>query len=308
MDRKKIYFAKLLDLVEKHSKILLVSIDNVGSKQLQDLRRQLRGEATFLMGKNTLIRKALRTYAEDGNPQVFPLLDEINGNIGLVFTNNDLATLRTTLEADRVPAAAKPGTLAPGDVYLPAGPTGLEPTQTQFLQALNISTKIVKGQIDIQNPVHLLKKDEKVGSSEALLLQKLGILPFTYGINVVTVYDAGFVYPASLLKLTDADVLGKFALGVQRVAALGFGIGYPTIATVPHSLVKAFKNVLGVAIGIDYSFPEADLVREMLANPDAFANTGGGEAAAPDAAPAAAKEPTPEPSSEEEMDMGDIFG
>ena len=78
-------------------------------------------------------------------------------------------------------APARSGTVAPCDVIVPAGPTGCDPGQTAFFQALAIPTKIAKGQIEIISDVKLITLGEKVGSSEAALLQKLNIKPFSYG-------------------------------------------------------------------------------------------------------------------------------
>merc|ERR1719183_3421539 len=79
------------------------------------------------------------------------LLDNINGNMGFIFCHSAAAMqkARDTLNEFVVPAAAKAGTVAPKDVFIPAGPTGLEPSQTSFFQAMNIPTKIVKGSIEI---------------------------------------------------------------------------------------------------------------------------------------------------------------
>jgi len=304
--RKEQYFQKLIGLFGKYDYILLINIDNVGSRQLQNMRAQLRGRAVVLMGKNTLIRKALRTYVEDGHSEMAPLMEHIRGNIGLVFSSEDLSALREELEAEKVPAAAKPGTRAPLDVWLPRGGTGLEPTKTSFMQALDIATKIVRGQIDILNPVHLIKEGQVVGASQAQLLQMLNIMPFTYGIKVVTVYDAGFVYGAQLLSLTDQDMLRFFARGVQRVAALSLAIGHPTIASIPHSLANAYRSVVSVALELSdaYSFPGVDTVRAYLADPSAFAP------AVTESAAADEPEPEPEPEEEEEsedLDL-DLFG
>ena len=41
--------------------------DNVGSKQMQQIRMSLRGKAVVLMGKNTMMRKAIRGHLEN-NP------------------------------------------------------------------------------------------------------------------------------------------------------------------------------------------------------------------------------------------------
>ena len=52
------------------------------------------------------------------------------------------------------------------------------------MQALNIPTKINKGCVEIVADVHLIKQSEKVGGSEATLLAKLGIKPFSYGLVI----------------------------------------------------------------------------------------------------------------------------
>lgn len=63
------YFARLLDFLQEYPKLMLVGVDNVGSKQMQEIRIALRGHAELLMGKNTMIRKALRGAVDD-NPDL----------------------------------------------------------------------------------------------------------------------------------------------------------------------------------------------------------------------------------------------
>ena len=109
--------------------------------------------------------------------------------------------------------------------------------------------------------VHLIKKGETVKPGAAALLQKLKITPFSFGIDVHQVYNGGFVYGADLLEMTDRDVLDKFAVGLSNIAALGLQIGYPTLASVPHSIVKAFKNLVAVGIQTNYSFGPVDSVK-----------------------------------------------
>jgi len=253
------------------------------------------------MGKNTLMRKVIRKLCEE-SPELENLLPHIKGNIGLVLTNGDLNEVRKKLVENRKPAAAKIGAIAPCDVILEAGPTGMEPTQTSFLQALNIQSRINKGQVEISQDVHLLKTGQKVGNSEAALLQKLNILPFSYGLEVKTVYDHGAVYDQKVLDLTDADILKKFTAGVQRLAALCMGLGYPTIASVPHSIIRGYKKVVAVSLATEYTFKRTEKLKEYLKNPSAFAAAAPAPAAAtPAAAPAkGAKEAKkPEPKKEE---------
>jgi large subunit ribosomal protein LP0 len=301
--RKEKYFAKVITLIEEYNKIFVVLADNVGSNHMQKIRQSLRGDAVVLMGKNTMMRKAIRDHLEK-NPALESLLPQIRGNIGFVFTNGDLSHIRTKLLNNRVAAPAKAGIVAPNDVVVPKGNTGMEPTQTAFLQALNIPSKINKGQIEITADVPLIKAGQKVGNSESTLLAKLNIKPFSYGLSIKAVYDNGSVYDAAVLDLTDEDLLGKFRAAVSNVASISLQIGYPTIASLPHSIINGYKNVLAIALGTEYSFEEADLVKKILENPGAFAAAApaaSGAATTTTTAAAAAEEA---PAEEEDADMG----
>jgi large subunit ribosomal protein LP0 len=304
--RKQAYFDKLKNLLDEYPKILIVGADNVGSNQMQKIRHSLRGAAVLLMGKNTMIRKAIRGHMEN-NTLLENLLPLVKNNVGFVFTKGDLNYVRQKLLENRVGAPAKAGTIAPNDVIVPKGPTGMEPTQTSFLQALNIASKINKGQVEIINDVFLIKKGDKVGSSEATLLTKLNIKPFSYGLQVLHVYDNGFVYDPAVLDLTDQDLLDKFRSGLANVASLSLEIGYPTLASLPHALANAYKNVLAVAVGTDYTFPLAEQIKNYIANPQAFATAVAAAPAATVAAKVEAKKEEPkkeEKEEEEEEDMG----
>uniref|UniRef100_G1N9Q6 Large ribosomal subunit protein uL10 n=1 Tax=Meleagris gallopavo TaxID=9103 RepID=G1N9Q6_MELGA len=231
-------------LLDDYPKCFVVGADNVGSKQMQQIRMSLRGKAVVLMGKNTMMRKAIRGHLEN-NPALEKLLPHIRGNVGFVFTKEDLTEIRDMLLANKVPAAARAGAIAPCDVTVPAQNTGLGPEKTSFFQALGITTKISRGTIEI--------------------------------------------------------------LGVRNVASVCLQIGYPTIASVPHSIVNGYKRVLAVAVETDYTFPLAEKVKAFLADPSAFVAAAPvvTETAAPAAAAAApAKEAPKEESEESDEDMG----
>eukprot|EP00026_Physarum_polycephalum_P012568 Phypoly_transcript_12890.p1 GENE.Phypoly_transcript_12890~~Phypoly_transcript_12890.p1 ORF type:complete len:322 (+),score=88.76 Phypoly_transcript_12890:100-1065(+) len=305
-ERKQQYFDRLKSYLDKYQKIVVVGADNVGSNQMQKIRQSLRGNAEVLMGKNTMVRKVLREYVES-NPKVEPLIGLVKNNVGFVFTNGDLSAIEKVLLQHRVGAPAKAGVIAPNDVIVPKGPTGMEPTQTSFLQALNIASKINKGQVEIVSDVHLIKAGDKVGSSEATLLQKLSIKPFSYGLALIQIYDNGSVYDPSVLKLTDDDLLTKFRNGINNVASLSLAIGYPTLASLPHALSAAYKNVLSVAVETEYSFPAAEKIKAFIANPSAFAAAApAASAPAASSAPAAKEEKKEE--KKEESDDDDMFG
>jgi len=219
-------------------------------------------------------------------------------NVGFVFCLDDPTLVRSIIMENRVPAAARQGVIAPKDVSIPAGPTGMDPSQTSFFQALGISTKIAKGQIEIQNDVHVIKTGDKVTASQSVLLQKLDIRPFTYGLQVMDVYDDGSVYSSSILDITDEDTISKFTAAVRNVAALSRELGIPTQASVPHCLVESFKHCAALCLDSDFKFKELE---KILSAPAAGAAAPVAVKAA--AAPAKKEAPPPEPE-EEDDDMG----
>jgi len=300
--KKAKYFEKLINCVETYPQCLIVQADNVGSKQMSEIRHNLRGKAIVLMGKNTMIRTALRQHVKT-MPELERLIQMVKFNIGFVFCLVDPAEVRKIILSNKVPAPARQGAVAPIDVIVPAGPTGLDPSQTSFFQALSIPTKIQKGQIEIVSDVSLIKIGDKVGASQAALLQKLNIRPFAYGLSVQSVYDSGSVYDASVLDITDEVIMAKFMTGVRNVAALSMQTGIPTQASMPHLIIRAYKNCVALVIEGKYEFKQMAKIKEFIKNPGAFA-AAAPAAASPAAAPAgkaAAKKEEPKEEEEEEM-------
>lgn len=262
-------FIALQTYLDEYPKCFIVGADNVGSKQMQQIRISLRGLAVVLMGKNTMMRKAIRGHLEN-NQALERLLPHIRGNVGFVFTKLDLNEVREKLLENKVRAPARPGAIAPCPVIIPAQNTGLGPEKTSFFQALSIPTKISKGTIEIINDVPILKPGDKVGASEATLLNMLNISPFSYGLVIEQVYDSGSIFSPNILDIKPEDLRSKFQQGVANVAALSLAIGYPTIASAPHSIANGFKNLLAIAAVTDVEFKQAETVKEFLKDPSKF--------------------------------------
>jgi large subunit ribosomal protein LP0 len=320
MEKKAAYFARVHTYLAKYKSCFLVEYDHVGSKQIAEIRMSLRGakgqedKGRMLCGKNTMIRKAMNTFLEANPGNGYEnMLEKIFGNIALIFTNEDLGTISELIKENKKEAPARAGTFAPITVVIPAGPTGADPGATAFFQALQIPTKIQKGQIEITNDVTLVKAGEKVTASHAALLTRLGIKPFFYGLVIKWVYDDGTIFSPEVLALSDDVVLGKFLDGVRNIAALGLKIGYPTAASVPHSLSNALKHLVAIVVndGMTFKFAKAEPYLAYLADPSAFASAAGpatgGAAASGGAAKAAVVE---EEEKEEEVDagVGGLFG
>ncbi|KAJ8613748.1 hypothetical protein MRB53_036890 [Persea americana] len=288
------YFDKLKNLLETYKSIFIVSVDNVSSQQMHEIRISLRGEGVVLMGKNTMVRPAIRLLdIADGvgqvrraikgfiadMPEYERLLPYVKGNVGFVFTNGDLKETRTKILSNRVAAPARAGAVAPADVYVPAGNTGMEPGKTSFFQALGVPTKIARGTIEITSDVRVCEAGNKI-------------------------YDQGQVFDTSVLDIEESQLLKAFTSAINTIATISLAVNYPTLPSIMHSLVNSYKNALAVAIETDFSWPEIEELKDRIANPDAYAAAApaAGAAAVAEDAPAAAKEEE-KPAAEDEVSL-----
>ncbi|KAJ8108400.1 hypothetical protein OPT61_g8198 [Boeremia exigua] len=306
-ETKAAYFEKLETLLKEYKSIFIVTVDNVSSQQMHEIRQSLRGEGVVLMGKNTMVRRALKGLIND-SPEYERLLPHVKGNVGFVFTNSDLKDIRDKILSNRVAAPARAGAVAPGDVYVPAGNTGMEPGKTSFFQALGVPTKIARGTIEITADLKLVEAGSKVGASEATLLNMLNISPFTYGMGIYQIYDNGNTFDASVLDIEESQLLKAFSSAIATIASISLAANFPTLPSVMHSVVNSYKKVLSVAIETSYEWEEIAELKDRIANPDKYASAGPAatttSGGATEAAPEAAKEEEKEESEDDDMGFG----
>lgn len=232
-----------------YSKMFLVDVDNVGSNQLHQIRIALRGKAIIYCGKNTQMRRVIREM-EKANPMLERVRNVLKLNLAIVFTNDNLSEIRDIIVNNKVAAPARAGQVAQCNVVVPAGNTGMDPGQTSFFQALNIATKITRGLVEIINDVALIVEGERVTPGQAALLKRLDIMPFSYGLKIVQVYDRGTTFDPKVLSLT-TEVLGNKLMGhVSVMSGICMEIGYPTLFSLPHMVSNSFQKIASIALEI----------------------------------------------------------
>jgi len=274
--KKKKIINTLYEAFTKYKQCLLVKLENVSSNQIQQARLALRKEKRGFMvvGKNTVIKKAIALRMKEpveGDEDyefrkskwsevnsIDKLSTFLKGKIGLIFSDSPVFELKPLIEANKKPAAAKVGMIAPIDVAIPPGPTGLDPSQISFFHALNMSTKIQKGQIEIAKEFKVCTVGKKVGNSEAVLLQKLNIKPFAYGMEIQYVFDDGAIITPEIFNINPAEILSKFKTHASKITAVSLAIGQPNALSVPHMIINSFKNIASIALETGLKFKQLD--------------------------------------------------
>jgi large subunit ribosomal protein LP0 len=320
-EKKRIIINNLYEAFTKYKQVLVVKLDNVSSNQIQQARVALRQQKKGIMivGKNTVVSKAiaLATKApkegEKGfdirkdwfadNTQIHKLEALLKGKVGLIFSDAAVFEIKPIIEGNRKPAAAKVGMVAPIDVVVPPGPTGMDPSQISFFHALNMSTKINKGQIEITKEFKVCTTGKKVGNSESVLLQKLNIRPFSYGMEIYRVYDDGTILTPEIFNMNPNEIIGKFSNAANKIAAISLAIGQPNQLSAQHLVANGFKNIASIALAVGLSFKALEGL-----------SSGGSQAPAKQETKAEEKKPEAKkeeaPKEEEQLDLGGggLFG
>lgn len=259
---------KLLKSMERffteYPRIAIIKVDNVSSNSFHIIRKDLRGQAEIVFGKKTTLRRFLHILSER-NESIEPLINQMTGNIGMIFTKMDMHDLQKKLNELRSPSMARQGAVAPCDVWLQPGPTGLEPDKTTFLQALSITSQIKNNQIEIQRPFHLIHKGEKVTASQAILLEKLNMKPFVYGFIIDSIFEGGVLTSSKVLDVTEDDVTSAIQVALKNIAAFSLQTKIPSVAAVPYTISSGISKMLAFAMAIDYSTPLLDNLKQAAA-------------------------------------------
>jgi len=313
---KEEYASRMNKLLDTYSRVLFCNLDNVRSAQMHNVRRAMRGKGEVLVGKKTMQKRILQLRADaDGASETDKKLaqalvedNRLVGNLALVFTNEDIAVVSERLREFRVQAPARVGAVAPVDVMILAGNTGLEPTMTNFFQALNIPTKISKGTVEIVSDKKVLAVGDKVDSSTAALLQKLNISPFFYAVEVSFYWQNGMLFTAEDLGTTSKVIEDSVLSAISNLSAVSLATGILTEASFPHAVMDGFKNLLAASVESEYVFEEFNGAKLRKDVKEGKAVAAAPAASSGAAAPAAKAPAAPvEEEEEEDFGMGGLF-
>jgi len=226
----------------------LVDMYGIPASQLQQIRRNLRGNVKIKMTRNTLIRHALD---ELGAPLI-NLSGYISGHSALIFTNEDPFRLFKRLEKTKTKMAAKPGEVAPEDIVVEKGPTSFKPGPiVGELQQVGIPAAIEAGKVKIRETRTVVRKGEVISPKMADVLSKLGIKPMDVGLILQVAFFEGDVFEPSVLAIDEDIIRSQITQAAMQAFNLSVNAVILTRDTAAPILEKAVREARGLAIGAD---------------------------------------------------------
>ncbi|PSP75086.1 50S ribosomal protein L10 [Halobacteriales archaeon QS_1_68_20] len=255
---------ELVDVVERYESVGIVDVAGIPSRQLQQMRADLHGTAELRMSRNTLVRRALEEV-DDGLEQ---LVDFVEGQVGIIGTNDNPFGLYKELEASKTPAPINAGEVAPNDIVIPEGDTGIDPGPfVGDLQGVGANARIQDASIQVLEDSTVLEQGGVVSQDLENVLNELGIEPKEVGLDLQAVYAHGVLFEPEELAIDVDAYRGDVQAAAARARNLAINSEFPTASTVPALLAKASGEVK--ALAVHASIEDPDVIPDLVAKADA---------------------------------------
>lgn len=251
----------LSNLIDEYTVVAFASLNKVRAAQLQELAKRFRSEILMKVSKNILVKRALE---QSDKPNIQDLLGHLTGSNTLLFTNMNPFILSLMLEKNKIKTTAKAGDIAPEDIIIPAGNTGLPPGPAiSELNDAGIRTRIEAGSVWVIRETTVVNRGDEIQPKVASVLSKLDVKPLEVGLRVVAAYEDGLVFSTDQL-LPDVNGLRiQFADASTHAYNLAMASSYPTSQTIGSLLQLAQLNARNLAVNATYL--TSDTTMDILA-------------------------------------------
>jgi large subunit ribosomal protein L10 len=254
---------ELVDFIDSYASVGVVGVAGIPSRQLQNMRRELHGSAAVRMSRNTLVERALDAVGE-GHEQ---LSEFVSGQVALIGTNDNPFGLFQQLEASKTPAPINAGEVAPNDIVIPEGDTGVDPGPfVGELQQVGAEARIMDGSIQVTADSTVLEAGEEVSTELANVLAELGIEPKEVGLDLRSVYSEGVQFAPEELAIDVDEYRDDIASAAAAARNLSVNAEYPTAHTAGTLLAKAAGEAK--ALGVFAAIEDPDVLPDLVAKAD----------------------------------------
>ena len=245
---KKEEVVELKGIIDKYDVVGIVDLLNIPAKQLQEMRKNLKGKAVIRMSKKNLIDLALEDCNASKN-NIVDLSGHMDGQVALIATEMNPFKLYKILEDSKTQAPAKPGTIAPEDIIVPEGDTGFEPGPfLGELQQVGIPAKIDKGKIVVQKDTVVVEAGEEVSKNVAATLSRMDINPMEVGIDLKAVYEDEAIYTSDVLAIDEEQTMADLQNAIRSAFNLSVNAAIPTDETISTIITLAYTRAINVGV------------------------------------------------------------
>ena len=251
---------EIIDVLKDCKSIGIASLRKVRASQLQELKKSMKGQVTFRVLKNTLVKLALEEMKKE---ELVPLEDYLEGPNVFMFTELNPFKLAILLEKGKVKTFAKSGDMAATDIVIPVSNTGQPPGPViSQLNAVGLPTRIENGSVWVSRDTLVVRRGEPINERLASVLSKLGIKSVELGISMRAVYDNGMIITGNQLIVDVPATQKSVETSNQEAFALALEIGYACKDTIKPLLQRAHQKA--IALSVSAVIPTKDTIGDLI--------------------------------------------
>lgn len=266
-EKKKLAVEELRGELERYPVIGMLDMFKLPSRQLQEIRDNLKGKAVIKMVRKNTMKLAMENVKIQGLKK---LENEIKNQPALLLSEINPFELAKIIESSKSSAPAKPGDIATKDIIVKAGPTNLKPGPViGELQRVKIPAGVDGDKIVVKEDKVVVKEGEEITKPLADVLMKLGVEPVEISLNLLAVCDRGTIYTRDVLFIPREKYENDLINAYKNAFSLALNIGLPTSDTLPFLLTKAHQEAVSLAMEANISTKET--VGNLLAKAKAEA-------------------------------------
>ncbi|CCK68969.1 ribosome assembly factor MRT4 KNAG_0B05360 [Huiozyma naganishii CBS 8797] len=202
-ENKERIFDEVREALDTYRYVWVLHLDDVRTPVLQEIRTAWVG-SKLIMGKKKVLAKALGENKEsEYKDNIFKLSHCLTGVVGLLFTNEEVNTVKDYFKSYSRSDYSRPNSKAPLDFTIPEGIVysrggqipveddvpmvhSMEPT---LRNKFHIPTKIKAGKITLEQPFKVCEEGQKLDVTQTLILKQFGIAAAQFKVKVEAYYD-----------------------------------------------------------------------------------------------------------------------
>lgn len=261
---KKAEVDELKNLMLGYDTIAIADLAYMPSKQLQDIRRAVRGNIVIKASKKNLIRIAIEEAAKQ-NSALKALTDKIKGQPALILSKSNSFALYRMLEKNKSKAFAKPNSTATSEIVVHKGETNFSPGPILAeLQKAGIPVAVQGNKVVVKEDKVVARSGDKISADLASALARLEIMPAEIKLALVAAYEKGTIFSPEVLNVNVDEIMNRIISAEQKAVNLSVNSGYITKRTAELAIIKAVTNAMN--LGVNAVIYEPRVMEILIAN------------------------------------------
>ncbi len=238
----------------------ILDMHSLPAKQLQQIRKDMKDYADIRMARKTLMYLALEASDKDS---IGDLKDNKAIQPAFIFSEENPFKLYKIIKDSKTAAAASGGEIAPNNVVIEEGDTGIGPgPMIGKLNQLGAQASVEDGSIKVMQEAVAVEEGEVIDDETADILNQLGMEPLEVGLDLKLIHEKGEIMDKDVLDIDEESYQQDIEGAASQAHNLAVNAGYLTAQTAEPIVIDEFRKARNLAVNA--ALEEKDVIEDIL--------------------------------------------